>query len=236
MTAQAIHSILTDVDKRKVYDETGELDGVGDQMMSDESFEFWDNYFRSMFPKVTVEDIVSFSQMYKGSTGDANSDYNERQDIIDAYNQHEGRFDHIMESVILAEEEDEDRITGIIKSAISTGEIEATRAFEEHLQSLTKKQKKKKRISSTNNSEGIHTQSTKNTKKNKRDGNMDDLAAMILGNKTNRQNNMSTIFSRYGVEGNEKVGEYENISEAEFERTRAKLNKKSGSSKRKKTK
>jgi DnaJ family protein C protein 9 len=233
---QAIHSILTDEVKRKLYDETGEVDGDGHTDLSDESFEFWDNYFRSLFPKVTVEGIQAFSALYKGSTGENGSEHNERQDILDAYVQYEGNFSHIMESVILAEEEDEERITSVISAAIESGEVEAYLAFDEHLASLmnasggkkkksSKKKQKREASSSHSTDEGEAAEKGKKSNKKKKGGandSIDDLAAMILGGRKKQQNAMSSIFAKYG--GAEEDGDEYNISDEAFERTRATLN------------
>ena len=233
---QAIHSILTDEVKRKLYDETGEVDGDGRTDLSDESFEFWDNYFRSLFPKVTVEGIQAFSALYKGSTGENGSEHNERQDILDAYVQYEGNFSHIMESVILAEEEDEERITSVISAAIESGEVEAYLAFDEHLASLmnasggkkkksSKKKQKREASSSHSTDEGEAAEKGKKSNKKKKGGandSIDDLAAMILGGRKKQQNAMSSIFAKYG--GAEEDGDEYNISDEAFERTRATLN------------
>lgn len=249
---------MTDEEKRKVYDETGEVDGGGDELMSEESFEFWDKYFRSLFPKVTVADIESFGRQYKGSTGQVSSDYNERQDILDAYTQREGRFAHIMECVMLAEEEDEERITDIISAAIAAGEVAATPAFEKHLVAFAakkEKNQKKKRdafcSSSSSSSSSASDNNTTNTsakgqkkstassssKKKKKSGDagsMDDLAALILGNRSSKQGAMSSIFAKYGGEEEGPEG----LSEADFLRTRATLGAEntntSGASKKKK--
>eukprot|EP00603_Paraphysomonas_imperforata_P008954 CAMPEP_0114439790 /NCGR_PEP_ID=MMETSP0103-20121206/15398_1 /TAXON_ID=37642 ORGANISM="Paraphysomonas imperforata, Strain PA2" /NCGR_SAMPLE_ID=MMETSP0103 /ASSEMBLY_ACC=CAM_ASM_000201 /LENGTH=316 /DNA_ID=CAMNT_0001610599 /DNA_START=92 /DNA_END=1039 /DNA_ORIENTATION=+ len=238
----AIHSILTDDDRRKVYDETGDVDGGITDDISDESFEFWDNYFRALFPKVTVADITSFSERYKGSTGEISSDCNERQDILDAYQQHEGHFDRIMECVMLAEEDDEARITAVISEAIESGEVAATPAFDTHLAAMlnpkAKKQKgKKKREPSSSHSteeEGermgsgtsVKKKASKKSKKDSTDGGIDDLAAMILGGRSRQQDAMSSIFARYG--GGEDHDDYD-ISDEAFERTRATLGSRSKS-------
>lgn len=230
---KAIHSILTDDDKRRVYDETGDVDGSGGHDMSEESFEFWDNYFRSMFPKVTVDDIESFAMLYKGSRGEVSSDHNERQDILDAYQQHGGRFDHIMECVMLAEEEDEPRITEIILAAIGSGDLAATPAFDKHVAAVSSKKTKKSRKrepSSSHSTEqgGIEERAGLSSrgsgkKKSKDKSDMGDLAAMILGNRNNQRGAMSSILARYGGgDGPADLGDYD-ISDEAFERTRASL-------------
>ena len=58
----------------------------------------WTDYWRILFPKVTVEDIRSFEQKYKGSE-------EEEEDLKAAYLHHEGDMDRIMEEVSGREEE-----------------------------------------------------------------------------------------------------------------------------------
>lgn len=108
------HAILSDPGKRNTYDKTGELDG---SELSDEAAE-WYQYFRNMFPKVTVQSIDDFSSKYKSSE-------EERQDVLKAYVKGKGDIEFIMENVMLAEEEDEGRIVGILNDAIAAKEINA---------------------------------------------------------------------------------------------------------------
>jgi DnaJ homolog subfamily C member 9 len=74
-----IYSILSDDEKKKVYDETGlfdddsELDGNCN----------WDVYFKKMFKKVKEEDIVEFFKSYRGTD-------QERSDLFDLYEKHKG--------------------------------------------------------------------------------------------------------------------------------------------------
>jgi DnaJ family protein C protein 9 len=112
------HSILSDSEKRKVYDQTGSLE---DEELS-QDFTFWYEYFRGLFPKISVSDIESFSKKYIGSS-------EERSDVVAAYNEHDGDLKRIMEVVILAEEGDEHRICTVIDEAISAGELKATKKY-----------------------------------------------------------------------------------------------------------
>ena len=52
----------------------------------------WGDYWRLLFPKITVEDIRSFEVKYKGSE-------EESEDLKRAYLRHEGDMDRIMEDV-----------------------------------------------------------------------------------------------------------------------------------------
>uniref|UniRef100_A0A0M3HLU0 J domain-containing protein n=1 Tax=Ascaris lumbricoides TaxID=6252 RepID=A0A0M3HLU0_ASCLU len=56
------YAILSDEEKRKVYDETGMMDDA--ELCGDDVN--WEERWRAMFKKVTKEDIQSFVEQYKG--------------------------------------------------------------------------------------------------------------------------------------------------------------------------
>lgn len=58
-----IHSILSDNDKRKIYDETGQFDEESDEFV----MRNWADYWRSLFKPITVKDIKDYEITYKGS-------------------------------------------------------------------------------------------------------------------------------------------------------------------------
>lgn len=58
-----IHSILSDNDKRKIYDETGQFDDESDEVV----MRNWSDYWRSLFKEITVQDINNYEKTYKGS-------------------------------------------------------------------------------------------------------------------------------------------------------------------------
>lgn len=127
------HTILSDPEKRKLYDRTGELD---DSDWSDDAVE-WCQYFRNLFPKVTVDAIEKFRSNYKFSE-------EERRDILAAYTQRKGDIEDIMETVILAEEEDRERIIETIKAAIESEELPALPKWTSYMQESEGKSSKKK--------------------------------------------------------------------------------------------
>jgi DnaJ family protein C protein 9 len=105
-----VHSILSDPEKRKLYDETGDIDA---EKLSEE-FDFWYGYFRNMFPKLTTTSIIEFSNKYIGSQ-------EENDDVMESYHKYNGDFQNIMDSTMCAEEGDEDRISVIINDNIAKG-------------------------------------------------------------------------------------------------------------------
>lgn len=58
-----IHSILSDNDKRKIYDETGQYDEESEEVV----MRNWADYWRTLFKPITVEDINKYEKTYKGS-------------------------------------------------------------------------------------------------------------------------------------------------------------------------
>jgi len=86
-----IYSVLSDDEKKKLYDETGLVDGEDDMFKGGQKD--WDDYFRTMFKKVTKNDIDNFFKSYKGSR-------EERDDLIKIYEKCGGDMEAIMIEMI----------------------------------------------------------------------------------------------------------------------------------------
>ena len=65
-TLQKVYAVLSDEKKRKVYDETGRVDEMDSQEFND-LYE----YYRTMYKKVTEEDILQVTKEYLGSEEEA---------------------------------------------------------------------------------------------------------------------------------------------------------------------
>ncbi len=210
------HSILSNEEKRKAYDETGSLDEENSK-----SFDEWHAYFRNLFPKITVHDIEKFEKTYCGSE-------EERTDVLKEYTKHKGKLNKILESVMLAEEgRDEARICALIDEAISTGEIASLSGYEKSRESAlgsgAGQQKRKKQKKAAASEESV-----------------DSLAAMIRARQDQPSSTataMGNIFAKYGQEktsSSNKGGkgkkksemELPEISDSEFERIQASMLKK----------
>jgi len=123
-----LYAVLSDKEQRVVYDEQGVVDEESDVLSEDRC---WEDYWRLLFPKITVQDILEFEKKYKGSD-------EERQDLIQLYVQHEGDMDAITASALCSSQEDEPRLCSIIQAAIQSGEVKEFPAF-------TRESDKKKR-------------------------------------------------------------------------------------------
>jgi DnaJ family protein C protein 9 len=202
------HSILSDPEKRKQYDETGNLD----QEDTSQEFEHWYEYFRNLFPKLTISKINEFSGKYKGSD-------EEKTDVITEYEKHSGDLKKIMDSVILAEEEDTERICTIIDAAIDAKTLKSTAKYVKSRaaveKSLSQQPTKRKRKSSAEAEERA----------------ADELAQLIANKnkgKGSAHSVMSGIFAKYGGKDQEGEGQEatDELSDEAFEALRNKISKK----------
>jgi DnaJ family protein C protein 9 len=114
-TLSKVHFILSDKDKRSYYDNTGTVlseDGI-------EGDADWSDYWRLLFPKITVKDIEGFMAKYIGSE-------DEKNDLKKAYCQYDGDMNKISESVIGF---DEDRTRKMLEEMIEAEELPAFDMF-----------------------------------------------------------------------------------------------------------
>ncbi|XP_071453236.1 dnaJ homolog subfamily C member 9-like [Hetaerina americana] len=125
-----IHSILSDSDKRALYDETGD---IGEDDFSERN---WSKYWRLLFKKITLQDIKNFETKYKGSK-------EELEDIRKAYEEGEGDMDYVLETVLCATLDDEPRLRELLQVMIDDGEIPGYPKFTNESQTKKKRRKRK---------------------------------------------------------------------------------------------
>ncbi|XP_071103192.1 dnaJ homolog subfamily C member 9-like [Haliotis cracherodii] len=130
-TLGKIYSILSDKEKRAIYDETGDIDEENDVEQDKDWYEYW----RMLFAKISIKDIQEYEKKYKGSK-------EELKDLKAAYLESEGDMDQILESVLCATIDDEDRFAKILKDFIKKKEVPDFKAFSK--ESKTKKAKRRK--------------------------------------------------------------------------------------------
>ncbi|KAJ8284786.1 hypothetical protein COCON_G00036360 [Conger conger] len=114
-----VYAVLSDKEQRAVYDEQGTVDEECDSLGQDRN---WEEYWRLLFPKITLEDILQFERKYKGTD-------EESEDVRRLYVQFEGDMDLILASALCCSQEDEPRIASIIQDGIDSGELTPYRAF-----------------------------------------------------------------------------------------------------------
>ena len=69
----AVYSVLSDSERRGLYDESGEVEDEMDPLKDTDKD--WEEYWRVLFPKVTLKDIEKFASEYQNSE-------EERDDIM----------------------------------------------------------------------------------------------------------------------------------------------------------
>uniref|UniRef100_A0A183EJF3 J domain-containing protein n=1 Tax=Gongylonema pulchrum TaxID=637853 RepID=A0A183EJF3_9BILA len=113
------YSVLSDKQKRAVYDETGIIGDDVEISSDDVDLVAWG---RMMFKKVTKQDIDQFIQEYRDSG-------EERSAVKEAYINHNGDMRKILDTVLGVTYEDEERLRSMINEMIEAGELKATRKF-----------------------------------------------------------------------------------------------------------
>jgi len=129
----AVYSIISDEKKRKLYDETGIVDEADRCIDKNRD---WDEYWRLLFKKITINDIKNFEKEYQGSE-------EELKDLETAYCDGEGSMQYILDNVLCCnQEKDEERFSEILKVWIKQGRVPEFKAFTKESKK-SKKQRKK---------------------------------------------------------------------------------------------
>ncbi|CAL1281919.1 unnamed protein product [Larinioides sclopetarius] len=131
-----VHSILSDDEKRRLYDETGIVDDENNASLDDANLEFWESYWRTLFPRITISAIEKFLASYKDSD-------EEKEDLKKAYLKAKGDMDTISEIFIGYSAEEEDRLCMILKEMIKKKEVPSYPKFKN--ETPAKKAARKKR-------------------------------------------------------------------------------------------
>ncbi|TDH68562.1 hypothetical protein CCR75_005665 [Bremia lactucae] len=131
----AIHSILSDKCSRAAYDDSGIIDS-NDLDYKSTSYQMWTQYFACVFPKVSKEKILKFENEYRFSS-------EEKCDVLAAYTKYEGEFKHVMHSIMLSTEDDEERFAEMIHVAIKENKVKKFPKWREYVEKQTKMKNRK---------------------------------------------------------------------------------------------
>ncbi|KAM6951271.1 dnaJ homolog subfamily C member 9 [Aplochiton taeniatus] len=132
-TLGKVYAVLSDKDQRAVYDEQGTVDEESNSLDRDRN---WEEYWRLMFPKITLQDILDFEKTYKGSA-------EEQEDLKRVYQECQGDMTRIMEAALCSSQEDEPRVRELLQGALDSGELPAYAAFTN--ESAQKKNQRKRK-------------------------------------------------------------------------------------------
>lgn len=172
-----LYAVLSDKEQKAIYDEQGVLDEESDVLKQDRC---WEDYWRLLFPKITVQDILEFEKTYKRSD-------EERQDVIKLYLQHEGDMDTITASALCCSQEDEPRLCSMIQDAIDSGEVTAFPAFTHETE---KKKRARRKRADRERQEAEEMQ-----KKMGLDDQDDSLVMMLKQRQQSREQNFNSFLS-----------------------------------------
>ncbi|XP_061546128.1 dnaJ homolog subfamily C member 9 [Phyllopteryx taeniolatus] len=183
-----LYAVLSDKEQRAVYDEQGVVDEESDVLSQDRC---WEDYWRLLFPKITVQDILDFEKQYKGSD-------EERKDLLQLYTQHQGDMDAILASALCSSQDDEPRLGDIIRAAIKSGDVEEFPAFAQ--ESDKKKRARRKRADR-------ERQEAEEMQKEMGFGQEDDsLMMMIKQRHASREQNFNSFLSGLEAKYSKKGG------------------------------
>jgi DnaJ family protein C protein 9 len=132
------YTILSDEEKRKEYDETGDLYDNDEEFSSGkEGMKQWTDYFNAVFPKVTTADIDAFEVKYKCSD-------EEEADVLKYYMRFKGDLNKMVECVMLSSDADIERwVKDYINPAVKKGKVRDYKdTIKKTMGSITSKGKK----------------------------------------------------------------------------------------------
>uniref|UniRef100_A0A3B3REY4 DnaJ (Hsp40) homolog, subfamily C, member 9 n=1 Tax=Paramormyrops kingsleyae TaxID=1676925 RepID=A0A3B3REY4_9TELE len=182
-----VYAVLSDKEQRAVYDEQGILD---EESVSVDQDRNWEEYWRLLFPKITVEDILNFEKKYKGTE-------EEQHDVCRLYVQFEGDMDQIMGSALCCTHEDEPRIATIIQGAIDAGDVPTFRTFT-HESDKKKKSRKRRADKEQKEAEEMQKEMGVNSE--------DSLVAMLKQRQKSREQGFDSFLSDLEAKYSKKGG------------------------------
>ncbi|KAI3835662.1 hypothetical protein MKX03_015265 [Papaver bracteatum] len=198
---QKVISILGDEEKRALYDETGCVD---DADFAGDAAQNMQEYFRTVFKKVTEADIEEFEANYRGSES-------EIKDLKELYTKHKGNMNRVFCSMLCSDPKlDSHRFRDILNEAIAADELKGTKAYKRWVKQVdemkppTEHKKKSNKLPKAES---------------------ENLLAVITQRRSQRKEQFDSMFSsmvsRYS--GSKSESESAEPSEEEFEAARKRL-------------
>ncbi|XP_077867448.1 dnaJ homolog subfamily C member 9-like isoform X2 [Saccoglossus kowalevskii] len=190
-----------------VEKQSTERQGEVDDEIDVEQNRDWLAYWKLIYKELSVKDIKEFEEKYKGSDEELN-------DLKSAYMSCQGDMEMILNTVLCATFEDEDRFQTILKDCVDKTELPPFDAFTKENKKM-KKARKKKAMAEAAEAEDV-------AKRLGLGDSEDALQAMIKRKQNSRQQEMNDFFSSLEAK-------YANPKS----KKKAKTNSKSGSKKTK---
>mmetsp|Transcript_22140 Transcript_22140/g.61460 ORF Transcript_22140/g.61460 Transcript_22140/m.61460 type:complete len:269 (-) Transcript_22140:1333-2139(-) len=184
-TLQRIYGILSNPERRKVYDQTGSMEDS--EELTGERFNDLYEYYRSMYKKVMEDDIREFEREYRGSE-------EELHDLLELYKKHKGDMAVVFEWQMCSKpNKDSHRFADAIELAIANGTARSFKRFARWAEKVRQKPAPKNPLKPSSRSAG--------------GGPGQDLVAMMKGKNEVRANNLlADLEAKYGAgKGSKKV-------------------------------
>ncbi|KAI1173530.1 DnaJ domain-containing protein [Nemania sp. FL0916] len=220
------YAVLSDPTRRKRYDETG---STSESIVDSDGFSWSDFYHEQFRDAISNDAIEKFATQYKGSD-------EERDDILIAYEEHEGKMDAVYESVMLSDVlQDDERFRQIIDEAIARKDVPAFKAYTKESKKSRQARIKAAKSEATEAEEhakelGIHDKLFGDKKGKKKKGSSEDeLAALIRRNQQGRGSFLDNLAAKYsaapttGKKGKKRRAEESEPSEEAFQAAAARL-------------
>jgi DnaJ family protein C protein 9 len=221
------YAVLSDPSRRKRYDETG---STSESIVDADGFS-WSEFYREQFRDAISNDAIEkFAAQYKGSD-------EERDDILVAYEEHEGNMDAIYETVMLSDVlRDDERFRKIIDDAIASKDVPVFKAYTKESKKSRQARIKAAKDEGTEAEEyakelGIHDKLFGNKKAKKKGSSEDELAALIRSNQRGRESFLDNLAAKYsaapstGKKGKKRRAEESEPSEEAFQAAASRLKK-----------
>ncbi|GAQ78368.1 chaperone DnaJ-domain superfamily protein [Klebsormidium nitens] len=177
---QRVFSVLGDPEKRKVYDQTGSLE---DSELSGDQFNNLYDYYRSVYQKVTAEDIDSYEASYRGSAL-------ETEELKGYYKRFKGDMRKVFGWLVCSREDlDSHRFKETLDQAIAEGSLEEYPRYRKWAKGVAKKPKPAE--------DPLARPQKKSIKSN---GALSDLTALIRKGQAERNSDFfSKLEEKYGI-------------------------------------
>ena len=186
---QKIYGVLSDPEKRKLYDETGITDADDPEAFAEDRCASLRAFYKKSFNEVTGDAIDRFKDEYQGSD-------EEMGDVLAYYAEFEGDMDEVFRHVMLSEvEADGERFVKMVEDGLEDGRLAVRfEKYEAWRQKIGKAKKKKKKGKGKGKAKGA----TGKDRKHKAEGGGDDLARAILA-KRSRSSTTGVGFSDFAA-------------------------------------
>ncbi|XP_047335074.1 chaperone protein dnaJ 6 [Impatiens glandulifera] len=202
---QKVISILGDEEKRALYDQTGCVD---DDDLAGDVVNNLKEFFKTIYKKLTEEDIQQFEANYRGSES-------EKNDLIELYKKYKGNMNRLFCSMLCSNPKlDSHRFKDILDEAIAKGDLKSRKVYQKwskQMSNIRPPTSPSRRIRARVRGNGTKEESQ-------------DLFALMSQRRSQRKDQFDSLFtslvSKYG--GGRNIVELEPTDE-EFEAAKKKL-------------